>query len=332
MPDSGGEDLWDDPTVDQRLKYFTYYPKRGYPEASLSVFAIVGTILVVLGVRTRAQRWVHILSGTAYAEMLGYIFRSVCVTDTTFAMYVVMTLFLLLPPNALALFNYKTVGEIIRQNNISNERVRSRNKSGWRFWLRPRFVSWFYFSSDLFSIAMQGAGGGMLTSWDTRDAGNSIVLVGLSVQLFFFACFTVTAVYVWRSPDYVVYQGPRDRSPAAAKRKVMICILVTTVLLYLRSIYRIAEFADGYGGKIYSSEWAFYVFDTIIVFLAFLVYIFMYVGPNFPQNRERERRLELATESKPEENADSSAQLVDGRHAHPAARAEDEAGRGGYHY
>ncbi|KAJ1801325.1 hypothetical protein LPJ59_000384 [Coemansia sp. RSA 2399] len=299
--------------VDQRLKYFTYIPANVYPEVALGVYFIVGTILVILGVRTRAQRWVHILSGTAYAEALGYVFRTVCVTKTTFGMYVLMTLFLLLPPNAIALFNYKTIGEIIRTNN---DRVGAQNKSKWRFWLKPKFVNWFYFSSDVFSILMQGAGGGMMTSYSTRNTGKSIVLVGLIVQLFFFACFLVTSVYVWRKPEYLVYQAPRDRSQAAAKRKIMINITATTILLYIRSIYRVAEFADGYGGKIYSAEWAFYVFDTIIVFVAFMVYIIFYIGPNFPQRKAASTTAAATTttttmgEPQEEEKSESSAQLV----------------------
>ncbi|KAJ2402609.1 hypothetical protein GGI23_000595 [Coemansia sp. RSA 2559] len=295
--------------VDQRIKYFTYIPANVYPEVALGVYAVVGTVLVILGVRTRAQRWVHILSGTAYAEALGYAFRTVCVTKTTFAMYVLMTLFLLLPPNAIALFNYKTIGEIIRANN---DRVGAQNKSRWRFWLKPRFVNWFYFSSDVFSILMQGAGGGMMTSYSTRDTGKSIVLVGLIVQLFFFACFLATSVYVWRRPAYLVHQAPRDRSQAAAKRKIMVNITLTTILLYIRSIYRIAEFADGYGGKIYSAEWAFYVFDTVIVFVAFLVYMVLYVGPNFPRRQAAGSAAAAAAASEPQDEAksESSAQLV----------------------
>ncbi|KAJ2001548.1 hypothetical protein GGI04_003691 [Coemansia thaxteri] len=128
---------------------------------------------------------------------------------------------------------------------------------------------------------MQGAGGGMLTSAKYRDTGKKIVLVGLIVQLFFFACFLATTFYVWTHRAYSVSMGPRDSSPRSAKRKVMFTIVATTALLYLRSIYRVAEFADGYGGKIYSSEWAFYAFDTVIIFAAFVVYILVPLGPHF---------------------------------------------------
>ncbi|KAJ1879468.1 hypothetical protein H4R99_004032 [Coemansia sp. RSA 1722] len=262
--------------LDDRIKYFTYMPANVYPQVSLGVYFVVGIVLMYQTIRSKAQWWVYILAVTAFTESLGYIFRAICVYDTTFAMYVLMTLFLLLPPNALALVNYKTIGKIIEDS------VQARPK---RFWLRPKFVNWFYFASDIFSIAMQGAGGGMMTTAKGREPGKKIVLVGLIVQLFFFACYLLTTVYVWRKPEYIVNQGPRDKSPAAAKRKVMIAIVLTTIIIYLRSIYRIAEFADGYGGKIYSAEWAFYVFDTLLIFIAFLVYIVLFIGPNFSKVR-----------------------------------------------
>ncbi|PIA13820.1 hypothetical protein COEREDRAFT_83190 [Coemansia reversa NRRL 1564] len=224
----------------------------------------------------------------------------------SFGAYVVMTLFLLVPVNALALANYKAVAVVI--SNRKGPKVRF-------FWLRPRFVNWFYFSSDIFSIALQGAGGGMLTSTNTRDVGKIIVLVGLIVQLFFFSCFLVTTAYVWKNLEYTVHVSKRDKSHRVAKNKVLGAIFTTTVLIFLRSIYRIAEFADGYGGKIYSSEWAFYVFDTIMIFLAFVVYIVVFIGHNFLR---QPHGSSLSTEAgnAPAASGSSSMHLVD-KEGHP---------------
>ncbi|KAJ1953403.1 hypothetical protein EC988_003015 [Linderina pennispora] len=259
------------PQVDKRLLYFTYFPVNYAPEVSAVVYFAVSGALVFLTIRSRAQKWLYILAGTAFAEAIGYIFRTVCVYKTNMLLYVLMTLFLLLPPNAMALFNYKTQAEIIRLSNVDAR----------RFWLKPKFVTWFFFSSDVFSILMQGAGGGMMTSYEMRNTGKMIALIGLIVQLFFFASFFFISVHVMRNPVYTVRQSKKDASPEAAKKKVMWVLLSTTIILYLRSIYRVAEFADGYAGVIYSCEWAFYVFDTILIFFAFLVYLYWFIGHNF---------------------------------------------------
>ncbi|KAJ2716980.1 hypothetical protein H4R19_000289 [Coemansia spiralis] len=268
--------------IDDRLTYFTYLPRNVYPEVAAALFAVAAGVLIWQIVRARAQRWLHILPATALAEALGYVFRTVCVYHTTFALYVIMTLFLLVPVNAMALVNYRALGNVIRGSGAPSR----------QFWLRPAFVAWFYFSSDVFSIAMQGAGGGMQTNDSTRDAGKYIVLAGLGVQLLFFSCFLATAFYVWRSSKYTVHVAPRDGTARVAKNRVFGVLTATTVLLYLRSIYRIVEFADGWGGKIFASEWAFYVFDTIIIFLAFVVYIVVPIGRNFPRQTATTARLE----------------------------------------
>ncbi|KAJ2486603.1 hypothetical protein IWW37_005555 [Coemansia sp. RSA 2050] len=257
--------------TDLQLLYFTYYPKDIYPDVAMALYLVATIVLIVQIVRQKAQFWLYILPGTAFAEALGYLFRELCVHKTTFTLYVLMTLFLLLPPNAMALVNYKTVGKIIGQSSV---------RSRW-FFLRSRFVNWFYFSSDILSIALQGAGGGLMTSRQNREAGKKIVLMGLAIQLFFFACFLVTSFYVWAKSSYSVAMCSCDSSPMWAKRKVLFTVVATTVLLYLRSIYRIIEFADGYGGPIYSAEWAFYVFDTLLIYIAFIVYMAVPLGPHF---------------------------------------------------
>ncbi|KAI8319177.1 RTA1 like protein [Martensiomyces pterosporus] len=270
------------PGKNQALLYFTDV----LPEVALAIYFVVGVILTVQTIRSRAQAWVYILVGTAFAESLGYVFRTICVRRTTFGMYILMTLFLLLPPNTLALVNYKTVSKVISDSSAQPR----------QFWLKPKFVTWFFFLSDVFSILMQGTGGGMLTKKDYQSAGKAIVLLGLTVQLFFFACFLTIAAYVWRQPVYAITPGPKDRSPESAKNTVMRTIVATTVIIYLRNIYRVAEFADGYGGKIYRAEWAFYVFDTLLILIAFVFYVVFFIGNNFRRKSAAELTQILSQE------------------------------------
>ncbi|ORX68580.1 hypothetical protein DL89DRAFT_202908, partial [Linderina pennispora] len=217
-------------------------------------------------------KWMYILVGTAVAESVGYIVRNVLIYHTSLGLFVFMNLCLLLPPNALALFNYKTIGEVVRRSNVAAH----------RFWLKPKFITWFFFGSDIFSFLIQATGGSMQATESTRNAGKYIALFGLAVQLIFFACFLAITIYVKRSAAYVVSAGPKDKTGTGAKIKLMRVIIATTILLYVRSIYRVAEFADGYGGKIYGAEWAFYVFDCLAILFSFVIYILWFVGHHFP--------------------------------------------------
>ncbi|KAJ1934599.1 hypothetical protein FBU59_005649 [Linderina macrospora] len=212
------------------------------------------------------------------SECAGYIFRSVIIYHTSLGLLIAMNLCLLLPPNAVALFNYKVVGEIVRRSNVPPR----------RFWLKHKFIFWFFVGSDVFSFTIQASGGSMQSSEDTRTAGKYIALFGLAIQLFFLACFVAITIYVKRCASYVVSAGPKDKTDTGAKIKLMRVILATTVLLYVRSIYRVAEFADGYGGKIYGCEWAFYVFDCLAMLFCFVIYILWYVGHHFPSEAVEE--------------------------------------------
>ncbi|KAJ2116454.1 hypothetical protein GGH17_006036, partial [Coemansia sp. RSA 788] len=64
---------------------------------------------------------------------------------------------------------------------------------------------------------------------------------------------------------------------------------------------------------IYSSEWAFYVFDTILIFIAFIVYIVFFIGRNFPRSSNVARAPSVGHELQ-QRPVDSSQLLVSKDH------------------
>ncbi|KAJ1949523.1 hypothetical protein FBU59_001106 [Linderina macrospora] len=265
--------------------YFSYTPASKLPIIAAALFAVFIGVLTWQTIRFKAPKWVYILVGTALAEAVGFIIRAAIVNEASLGLFVTMTLFLLLPPNALALFNYRVIGEVVRRSRVPTT----------RFWLKPKFITWFFFGSDVFSFLVQSSGGGMMAMESMRDKGKHIALFGLAVQLVFFACFMAVTIVVKRNPQYRVECGPKDRDGVAAKKKLMGVIISTTALLYVRSIYRVAEFADGYGGKIYSCEWAFYVFDSLAILLCFVIYSVWFVGHHFPSRTMEDTYLMHST-------------------------------------
>ncbi|CAO3599203.1 unnamed protein product [Absidia cylindrospora] len=282
------------------MRLFHYQPVNGAPEAFAGIFLIFTVLFVHRIIKTKSSRWLYILPGTALVELIGYAFRVVCVYNTTLGNYVGMDLLILIAPNALALVNYKTLGVIIGLHSqhqhhqslddddntttigeLEQEKDQSIIvQSPPRFWLRPRFVTWFFFWSDFFAFVLQGGGGGMQATAKLRDIGDIVTLVGLSIQLFFFACFAIIAIYVYRSPRYDYSLANVDQP----KQKVMVCLFATIVLLYIRAIYRVAEYATGYDGIIATAEWAFYVFDAAIITSCFLLYYIRFIGNYLPSH------------------------------------------------
>ncbi|KAJ2535732.1 hypothetical protein IWW43_001409, partial [Coemansia sp. RSA 1935] len=238
--------------------YFSYKPVNIAPEIVAVIFLTIAVLTTIQVFKSRGPKWLLVLPVTAFCEAVGYAFRVVCIYWTTLGTFTATSLFLLLPPNALALTNYKTLGEVVRRSRV----LLSDHQKPKVFWLKPRFLTWFFFTSDVFSFLLQGVGVGISTQDGKRDLAKYTVLGGLYVQLFFFAVFLVITMYVLVDRRFVVACGPRDVSPRQAKRRLFWVIIATTMLLYIRSIYRVAEFVGGYGSKIYGTEWLFYLFDT----------------------------------------------------------------------
>ncbi|KAI8992074.1 RTA1 like protein-domain-containing protein [Mycotypha africana] len=254
------------------LRYFHYMPNLPLAIVALVVYAFFSVFLFIRISRSKSRQFLYVLPWTALFEALGYLLRILCrVQGSTLPNYVVMMMCLLLSPNALAMVNYKAVGEIIRLSNVPTD----------RFYFQPKFVTWFFFSSDIFSFLLQGSGGGLQASGDMKkaDIGKMIALVGLAIQLFFFACFALITIYVHRSSKYQ-YTVIEETN---AKNKMIYCLYITIAFLYIRSVYRVVEFGSGWDGAIASAEWAFYVFDTLAIAISFICYCTLFMGNYLPK-------------------------------------------------
>ncbi|KAJ1728767.1 hypothetical protein LPJ61_003861, partial [Coemansia biformis] len=249
--------------------YFSYTPVNFAPEAAAAVFLAIAAMLTLQTFTSQGPRWLLVLPATALCEAAGYALRTACIYWTTLGTFTAMSLLLLLPPNALALTNYKTLGDIVRESRAAMPARQVPRV----FLLKPRFITWFFFGSDVLSFLLQGAGVGISTQEGKRALAKQTVLAGLYVQLFFFAVFLGIATYVLFDPRFTVACGPSDRNERQAKRRLFRVIILTTALLYLRSIYRVAEFVDGYGGRIYGAEYLFYLFDMVPVLVSFGLYM-----------------------------------------------------------
>jgi hypothetical protein len=261
------------------ILYFHYMPNLPLAIVGMIVFAAIAIVLIWMTRKSDAPKFLYILPITALCELIGYLLRALCHSDTTLIKYIIQQMFLLLSPNALALVNYKTCGEIIRACNV-NARY---------FFLKPKFVTWFFFWSDIFAFLLQGSGGGLQSSENSRQLGTSITLVGLYVQLFFFASFAGITIYIHKSREYHYdIEGVTN-----AKHTLIRTLYITITLLFIRAIYRVVEYQTGYAGPVASAEWAFYVFDGLVIALCFLGYMIPFIGSYLPRKFSRGKSYEF---------------------------------------
>jgi hypothetical protein len=132
--------------------------------------------------------------------------------------------------------------------------------------IRPALYTFVFIASDMISIAVQGAGGGIASSVADSDQlklGNNLMNAGVSWQV---ACLLL---FSWAGIDYVVRRRwaansghPLDSSARTLlndiKFRMFACsVVLATILILGRCVYRIVEMAGAFGNRTMKEEGPF---------------------------------------------------------------------------
>ncbi|GCB24955.1 protein RTM1 [Aspergillus awamori] len=203
-------------------------------------------------------------------EWIGYIGRAISgdeAPDFTVKPYILQTLLLLVAPTLFAATVYMELGRIvILTNGEAYCLIR-------RTWLTKTFLL-----GDIISFIMQGAGGGIMASGtpSALSTGENIIIGGLVVQLIFFSLFVITSIKFHRG----VSTTPSRRvlhSQAPWKRH-MYALYGGSALIFVRSLFRLIEYAQGNDGYLVSHEVYLYIFDALLMVL--VMALFAWVHPS----------------------------------------------------
>ncbi|KIW06110.1 uncharacterized protein PV09_03277 [Verruconis gallopava] len=157
--------------------------------------------------------------------------------------------------------------------------------------LRPSLYTWIFIICDIFSIALQGAGGGIAATVQVTNSlfnvGNNITIAGLAFQVFTLLVFGMLALeYLFRT----VKTHKHELNPATStlrrtlKFKLFLCAIIlayTTILI--RCVYRVAELAGGWSRKnqILRDETLFLALDSFMVSIAIVGFNLFHPGACF---------------------------------------------------
>lgn len=96
--------------------------------------------------------------------------------------------------------------------------------------------------------------------------GEHITIGGLAVQLVFFSVFIVASSIF----HYRIRNNPTEKSLGQSRSTtwevVMTGLYVASILILIRSIFRLIEYAQGNDGYLISHEVFMYVFDSMLMF------------------------------------------------------------------
>lgn len=169
--------------------------------------------------------------------------------------YIIQSLLLLLAPILFAASVYMILTRLIRATGADSLSIIPTK------WLTKIFVG-----GDIACFAIQGGGGGILTQAksvaDIRR-GESVILGGLVLQIVIFGIFVTTAAVFHTRLGKRLYQTmERVRIPW---QRTMWTLYVASVMISLRNVYRVLEYALGSEGYLLRYEWTLYVFDGLLM-------------------------------------------------------------------
>ncbi|KAG4411840.1 hypothetical protein IFR04_015024 [Cadophora malorum] len=177
-----------------------------------------------------------------------------------FCPYLMQTLLLLVAPALFAASIYMALSRIILL--VDGESLALIKKK----WLTKLFVG-----GDITSFLLQAGGGGIQASGTANalTTGSHLVVGGLFVQLFFFGCFIAVAVHF----DIVMHKLPTSRAQGAVPwRKHLLALYAASVLIMIRSVFRVIEYLQGFSGYLLSHEVYLYIFDAVLMLCVMLIF------------------------------------------------------------
>ncbi|KAJ7099860.1 RTA1-like protein [Mycena crocata] len=157
-----------------------------------------------------------------------------------------------------------------------------------------------FVSCDIVALVIQGAGGGIASSATTLSGANvgaNIMLAGIVFQFIAIVTYSSLAGDFLRryTKDLPLRGSSGDRGLMDSKLKTMVAALAfSTLVLFIRSIYRIIELASGWNGRIIHTEVYFNVLDGGMVILAIFAINFAHPGRLLGSRRPERRNMYAA--------------------------------------
>ncbi|KAF2719229.1 RTA1 domain protein [Polychaeton citri CBS 116435] len=244
-------------SADDDFQYYHYVPNLAAAVIFIILFFLSTALHFYQMIRTRTWFMIPFCIGGIF-EFIGYVARAAANGEKpnyTLGPYIIQTILLLIAPALLAASIYMELGRIVLLV-----------KGDQHLFIRRTWLTKIFVTGDVLSFLMQASGGGLMSSSDadTTNVGKSVILAGLVLQIIYFALF-VLAGALFHSR---VRKQPTEKCRSVPWEKHMYSLYIVSILIFVRSIVRVVEFAQGFNGYIMSHEVYLYIFDATLMFLA----------------------------------------------------------------
>ncbi|OJJ83949.1 RTA1 domain-containing protein [Aspergillus glaucus CBS 516.65] len=261
-------------------KAYEYNPSMAAAVIFIILYIVVTALHTYNLFRTRTWFFIPLVLG-GYFEIIGYIGRALSAQespDWTLGPYIMQSTLLLIAPALFAASIYMELGRVIRLVKGQNFAL-----------IRVNWMTKIFVAGDVLSFLMQASGksylseqksqadntvGAGILAKGSQDIGNNVIIGGLIVQILFFGFFVICSIiFQARITSHPTAESVADCVPW---KKHLYALYATSILILIRSIFRVAEYVQGSDGYLLSTEVFIYIFDSTLMFLVMLVFVIIH--------------------------------------------------------
>ncbi|KXX78309.1 Sphingoid long-chain base transporter RSB1 [Madurella mycetomatis] len=214
-----------------------------------SIYFIVHLFQVI---RYRAMYFVTFPIGLGF-EIVGYIARCLSAKENPYNLiyFILQYFFIVTAPVFLAAGIYAILSALIHRLGRAYSL------------LPPTVVLWFFITSDVIATTTQIVGAALIgvrqKQREDPTSANNILLGGLAYQVFSIGIFVIlSGVFIFRARAQIKTSGLTFTASFFA----------ATLLVYLRTVFRLAETVEGLGGDLSTREVYFGTLEFLPIVLA----------------------------------------------------------------
>ncbi|KAF2200288.1 RTA1-domain-containing protein [Delitschia confertaspora ATCC 74209] len=257
---------------------YGYYPSVGANGFFAAFFCLCLLVQIGFGIRYRTWTYMIALSLGCFGELLGYIGRLMLYNNPfNDNGFIIQICCLIISPAFVSGGIYLTLKHIV----LSFGEEWSR--------LRPSWYTAIFITCDIFSLVLQGAGGGIASTADPEsnmlDVGTNLMIAGVIFQV------VVLIVFGYFLIEYFV-RTYRRRSQLSASayhlaqsrpfRMFIVAVSVAFLAVFVRCVYRIPELSNGWRSEIMRNEGEFIALEGVMIVIAVAVLTIFHPGYCFP--------------------------------------------------
>jgi hypothetical protein len=132
--------------------------------------------------------------------------------------------------------------------------------------VRVSLLTKLFVGGDILAFIVQGGSASLLMIEDLASIGKNMVIVGLVIQIVSFGLFMVTsAIFHKRLAGDLTLKALSTDLPWLRIMRLMYAI---SLMIMVRSIFRLVEYMQGMNGYCMRHEWTLYVFDSVPMVLS----------------------------------------------------------------